>query len=552
MVVNSETRLSCAFVTLLVGIVFPLSSQQINFQTALLPATPRVVAPAETHAKKEALEAHQLATQIEQRRRDSEVLVRRAGERFQRGKRAFQAKDAHLARQEFDSAIDAMLAAGETTRDRAAWEQKMDEMVDAIHRYDLAGLGAGDRGEEPGFEKAPLEDILELTFPTDPKLKLQVREQLMATVSQLPLTVNDQVLGYMRYFSMPRGRATMIAGLRRAGRYRPLIRRILDEEGLPQELIHLAQAESGFLPRAVSRKAAGGMWQFVRFRGREYGLVQDQLIDERYDPEKATRAAARHLRDLYRQFGDWYLAIAAYNCGPGAVDKAVQRSGYADFWELRARRLLPLETTNYVPIILAMTIMSKNDAAYGLTDVVPEQPLEYDSIEIDAPTHLALVGDLTESPVSELSALNPALLKQIAPAGYLLRVPKGTGTSLAATLQMVPAERRASWRMHTVQSGDTLAGIGQRYGANPGTIMAANQLQAMEPVAGDQLVIPAVERKAPAKATRISRSRSAAASRASSRGKSPAVRRAAAKTPARKSPRVLTRTASAARPRSTF
>ena len=150
-----------------------------------------------------------------------------------------------------------------------------------------------------------------------------------------------------------------------------MIQRILDEEGIPQEIIHLAQAESGFIPRAVSRAAAGGMWQFLKWRGNEYGLKQTAYTDDRMDPEKATRAAARHLRDLYHEFGDWYLAIAAYNCGPGNVEKAVERTGYADFWELRARGVLPAETTNYVPIILAMTIMEKNAAEYGIEGFTP-------------------------------------------------------------------------------------------------------------------------------------------------------------------------------------
>jgi membrane-bound lytic murein transglycosylase D len=519
----------------------------LNIQTSWLAAAPFAAISTETNAKPKSTEGQKLATQISQRRNEADVLIQRSEERFQRGKKFYQEKDAAAARKEFDAAVDLMLEASELAPDRAAWEKRFDTMVDAVHRYDLAGLGAAMEPAEAAFEKAPLEEILEMTFPTDPKLKLQVRDQLMATVSQLPLAVNDQVLGYIRYFSSPRGRATVLAGLRRAGRYRPLIQRILDEEGLPQELIHLAQAESGFLPRAMSSKAAGGMWQFVRYRGREYGLHQTSLIDERFDPEKSTRAAARHLRDLYREFGDWYLAIAAYNCGPGAVAKAVQRSGYADFWELRARRLLPTETTNYVPIILALTIMAKNPAAYDLTDIVAEDPIQYDTLELTSETNLALIGDLTDTPVSELMELNPAILKKVAPEGYSLRVPRGSGTALMASLQLVPPERRASWRMHKVQPGETLAAIGKKYGAAPTTILAANQMASADPVEGDRLVIPAIERAAPARRSLRSRNtahanRASHSVRASQARRSPA--RPAAAKPAPRSPRVLTRTAS--------
>src|SRR5579872_5696221 len=205
------------------------------------------------------------------------------------------------------------------------------------------------------------------------------------------------------------------------------------------------------------------MWQFVKFRGQEYGLMQTTYSDDRLDPEKATRSAARHLHDLYGHFGDWYLAIAAYNCGPGCVEKAVERTGFADFWELRSRGVLPIETTNYVPIILAMTIMAKNPEAYDLGGILPDPALEYDVATMSSPTQMALVADLTETPLSELQELNPALLKNVAPAGYQLNVPRGTADSLLAALQTVPPERRASWRMQKVASGETLAMIGKQY-----------------------------------------------------------------------------------------
>ena len=422
-------------------------------------------------------------------------LMKRADQHFEQGRKFYQGQDVENARKQFDLAIDLMLQASDNNpNDRREFQHHFEQMVDAIHRFDLAGMGAGSNFEESQFEKAPLEDLLQMTFPVDPKLKDRVQEQVQATVSQLPLTVNDAVAGYIHYFEA-RGHRTLIAGLERAGRYRPMIQRILDEEGVPQELIHLAQAESGFIPRAISRKSATGMWQFMSFRGKEYGLSQTPYVDDRLDPEKATRAAARHLHDLYTHYGDWYLAIAAYNCGPGAVDRAVERTGYADFWELRNRGVIPAETTNYVPIILAMTIMEKHAAEYGLEAAVPDAPLEYDTIEVNSPTHLSLVADLTDAPAAELLNLNPALLKGLAPAGYSLRVPKGTGPALQASLEMMPADKRASWRIHRVTEGETLAAIGKRYGAAPNLIAAANKLPSGDPVAGDLLMIPAAYRQ---------------------------------------------------------
>ena len=374
----------------------------------------------------------------------------------------------------------------------------------------------------------------------DPRLKDKVREQVAATVSQLPLSVNDAVLGYINYFCN-RGRKTLINGLERSGRYRPMIQRILDEEGVPQELIHLAQAESGFIPRAVSRMAAGGMWQFLAWRGQEYGLTRTALPDERMDPEKATRAAARHLHDLYQEFGDWYLAMAAYNCGPVTVEKAVERTGYADFWELRSRGVLPLETTNYVPIILAMTIMEKNAAEYGIRDLQSDPPLEYDTVEIAAPTSLALVSDITEVALPELAALNPSILKRVAPAGYALHVPKGAGDALIPALESIPPEHREAWRMHRVGPGETLAEIGKRYGVPVNGIVALNNLRSSETVEGDRLVIPAALRAEPPQRRAASGpARKAPARRqASASGKSaaPAAKRSAsapAKKPASK------------------
>src|SRR5579872_210656 len=385
-------------------------TQASRFQNSFLPPAPRASALAALEiAEPPAVPSNLYLQDVPfltsnpiPRRSRADGLEQRAEQAFQRGRTYYQADDIANARQEFNTAVDLMLEASEQNPlDRQNYEKRLDEMVDSINRLDLAGMGASVDIEEAQFEKAPLEDILQMTFPVDPKLKDRVREQVAATVSQLPLMVTDPVLGYIHYFST-RGHKTLVSAMQRSGLYRPMIQRVLAEEGVPQELIHLAQAESGFMPRAISRAAAGGMWQFLAWRGREYGLLQTPYTDDRMDPEKATRAAAHHLHDLYNEFGDWYLAIAAYNCGPGVVEKAVERTGYADFWALRNRGALPAETKNYVPIILAMTIMEKNAPEYGLDGIALNAPLEYDTIDISAPTSLALISDLTDTAPSEL------------------------------------------------------------------------------------------------------------------------------------------------------
>src|SRR5215469_4201323 len=251
--------------------------------------------------------------------------------------------------------------------------------------------------------------------------------------------INDYVAGYINYFST-HGRGVFERALVRSGRYRDMIQRVFREEGVPQDLIYLAQAESGFHPLALSRARARGMWQFMSSRGVGYGLRRTWWVDDRQDPERSTHAAARHLKDLYNQFGDWYLAMAAYNSGPGTVQAAVKRTGYADFWELYRRDVLPKETKNYVPIILAMTIMSKNPSRYGLDSVVKEKPDDYDTVTITYPVDLRLVADCIGSSTSELQDLNPSLLRLSTPreGKFELHLPAGTKEQYETAIASVP------------------------------------------------------------------------------------------------------------------
>jgi membrane-bound lytic murein transglycosylase D len=444
--------------------------------------------------------------------------LRQAEKLFLNGKFLLQEGKPDEARRSFDEAVDTLLSLPADAPGREGLERRIEELIRRIHRYDLEDLGAGFAPELQQFPPSPIDEILNPTFPVDPALASRRLPRIEPGVSQLPLVVNDAVRSYISYFTSPRGSRILLNGLRRSGRYRQMIYRILDEEGVPRELIHLAQAESAFQPRAVSRARATGMWQFVRSRGLEYGLQASRTADERMDPEKATRAAARHLRDLYQQMGDWHLAMAAYNCGPLCVERAVQRTGYADFWELRARNALPRETMNYVPAILAIAIIAQNPQLYGLPAVDFDDPLDYDTVRLTAETSLALLADAADTALADIRELNPSLLGRTAPAGAEVRVPRGSGQAVLAALELVPPDKRTAWRLHRVNEGDTLASIARRYHSSSALIGSANEASGagLRLEEGALLVVPvaAPAEKAPRRASsgsaRSARSRAAA------------------------------------------
>jgi membrane-bound lytic murein transglycosylase D len=325
-------------------------------------------------------------------------------------------------------------------------------------------------------------------------VRAKAEEELRNTRSDLPLVMNDEVAGYVNFYgNTAKGRNTLERAWVRAGRYRDMILRVLREEGVPQDLIYLAQAESGFHPLALSRAGARGMWQFMASRASGYGLERNWWVDERQDPEKATRAAARHLKDLYEQFGDWYLAMAAYNSGPGNVQQAVKRTGYADFWELYRRNVLPKETKNYVPIIVAMTIIAKNPSQYGLQEIIPDPPLEADVVHIDYPVDLRLVAEAVDASVDALQDLNPSLLRMTTPkeGGFDLRLPAGSKDKYEEAVAAIPVDKRVYWRFHTVQSGDTLAGIAKKYRTSVKAVAEANGMGDDEEIGTQaKLIIP--------------------------------------------------------------
>jgi membrane-bound lytic murein transglycosylase D len=412
-------------------------------------------------------------------------LIARVEKEYQSGQDNYRAGHLEAAKQNFDSAFNQLLGSGFDLRsdlqsdDRL--QRELDRILDGINSLELAALQQGDGFAEQKSEPAPIDEANELTPTVDQNIKAKAEAELKSTHSDLPLAMTDQVAGYINYFST-RGRGTLERALARSGRYEDMIRRTLQEEGVPQDLIYLAQAESGFHPLAVSRAGARGMWQFMGSRAKGYGLERNWWVDDRQDPEKATRAAAHHLKDLYNEFGDWYLAMAAYNSGPGTVQSAVKRTGYADFWQLYHRNVLPKETRNYVPIIVAVTIMAKNPAQYGLDSVVKEKPVPYDTIKIDYPIDLRLAAECVDATTSDLLDLNPSLLRLTTPkfpgkeGDFELHVPAGTAARFQIAVAAIPVDKRVSWRYHKVQGGETLASIARTYHTTPTAIAEANDL----------------------------------------------------------------------------
>lgn len=418
-------------------------------------------------------------------------VIARVEKEYQAGQASYQAGHLEAAKQSFDRAFDLLFSAEVPVKSDERLEQEFEKLLDGINGLELAALQQGDGFAEQKSEPAPIDEANEVTFPSDPNIKAKAEAEVKATRSDLPLVLNDTVAGYINYFST-KGRGTLERARARSGQYQDMIERILKEEGVPQDLIYLAQAESGFHPLALSRAGARGMWQFMGSRAKGYGLERNWWVDERQDPEKSTRAAAKHLKDLYNQFGDWYLAMAAYNSGPGTVQNAVKRTGYADYWQLYQRKVLPKETRNYVPIIVAVTIMAKNPAQYGLDSVVPDKPTAMDRVKIDYPVDLRLVAECVDDTAAHLQELNPSLLRMTTPKGeeFELHLPPGGKEKYLSAIAAIPPEMRVWWRYHKVQSGDTLASIARTYRTTPKIIAQANDLGDQELALDSKLIIP--------------------------------------------------------------
>jgi membrane-bound lytic murein transglycosylase D len=418
--------------------------------------------------------------------------------RFERGDEFYRQGFLKRAKDEFDGAIDLLLQSAATYPDNNHLQAELADLVAKVHALELTAVRDGDGFADQVGEHAAIDDLQQVeTFPAaiDPKLKAAVEDEIRELSHDLPIEINDRVLGFLNYYQNGRGRSTIAAGLQRVGRYQTMIWDILKEEGVPLDLIYLCQAESAFQPRALSRAKAKGMWQFISSRGKEYGLRQTWWIDERSDPEKSTRAAARHLKDLYQQFGDWYLAMAAYNAGPVRIQRAMEKTGGDNFWTLAEKRALPKETINYIPNILALTIIGKNPEKYGFS-VEPERALETERVSVEKATDLRVIAEAIELPVEDLRALNTHVLRWTTPpddSEFQLILPKGYSEKFTAQINSLPESKRVLFKEHIVRKGETLSAIAKKYGTTTAELSQANNLK-MKPKtvlrAGQSVIIP--------------------------------------------------------------
>jgi membrane-bound lytic murein transglycosylase D len=431
----------------------------------------------------------------QERARTVAFLMSDAQAVFERGRAQYEASEFEVGRVYFDEALALLRHSGFSFRDFPELEQKYHDLEQDIRRIQILARVGWDEPPLPLDEFAsPLDELAALdlyTVEVDPALEHLVSEDLRRTAFDFPVVVNQEVVKLLDYYQ-GRGRKATEEAIQRSGRYLPMIKAIFREEGLPQDLIYMAHAESLFKPKAFSRARARGIWQFMAGTARLYDLKVNFWLDERLDVAKATRGAARHLKDLKAEFGDWYLALAAYNSGPGRVGRVIKRHGEMDYWKMTERRLLPLETRNYVPSILASIFIYRNPARYGF-EVALDPPLEYEEVPVSDQVDLVVMADLIGVEHSVLADLNLELLRGVTPGtgGHSVKVPPGKGAPLMAGLADLPPSQRLRFQNHRVQRGETLSLIARRYGVSVSALAEANSLRNIHRLSlGQELMVP--------------------------------------------------------------
>jgi membrane-bound lytic murein transglycosylase D len=462
--------------------------------------------------------ARSIQTDVDKTNVKVSQIIARSEDHFRKGKLNLDDNKREAARDEFDQAVDTLLEAGLDVRANQRLQTYYLELVERIYREEVpighglphattalvAQNGQANSAQDGKPQIAPQVGFREQRFEPSPldelsKLILTAEEQNVSQddVNALELAkgnvnfafkINPLIQQYINYYQ-GRGRSTMESGLRRAGRYMPLARKIFKEEGVPVDITWLGQVESAWKPNALSHAAASGLWQFVPATGRQYGLRQSAWIDERNSFEQATRASARYLKDLARRYNNnWELAMGGYNTGAGNIDRGIARAGTADFWEIYP--YLYQETRNYVPNILAVILIAKNPEKYGFAGIKPESPLAYDVVQLPTTTSLQLIADATDSNVDFLRTLNPELRRDVTPRDgiYNVRVPAGRSKQLVAVLKRIPGDQRDTARIISVVPGEDLQSVANRTGASVAQLEAVNH--GIDLKSTNKLVIP--------------------------------------------------------------
>ena len=470
-------------VALLVGL---LSAGCATTQTAPVTPAPRVATPAPAASAPQA-QPDPVAD-----------LIATSNRHFETGQAELEQGHLERARTEFNRAIEVLLESPFGARSEPRIREHFDRLVEKISAYEMTALARGDGFTEKKYEPATIDDLLAISTFEKPvptaETKQTVAEDLQTTAHDIDIPMNAKVLSYVQLFT-GRLKGYLEDGLSRGARFLPMIQNAFRAEGLPLDLAYVPLVESAFKTNALSRAKAKGMWQFMRGTALENGLKQDWYIDERAEPEKATRAAAKYLKTLHRMFhGDWHLALASYNGGPGRVQRAIRRSGRNDFWRLTAStRYLPRETREYVPLILAAIIIARNPAQYGM-NVAPAPAPAVESVTLPRAVDLRRIAEWTGTPVNVIQDLNPELRRWTTPVrvkDYELRVPAGTADAVRDRLSEATPAELAPLRWHTVKRGETIATIARKLKVSRADLAEANYLSVRSRVrAGEQLMIP--------------------------------------------------------------
>src|SRR5262245_15537746 len=413
------------------------------------------------------------------------TLIAESNRYFQSGQSELAQGHFEGARQAFDRAINLLLESTYGGRTEPRIREHFDRLVDRISAYEVKALAQGDGFTEKQYEPASLDELLAVSAtltPTSatPATEDAVSSDLRTIEYDIPIPLNQRVLSFVQLFQ-GRLHDFLEEGMRRGSQYLPMIQNVFRAEGLPLDLAYVPLVESAFKPNALSRTKAKGVWQFMSGTGRENGLRQDWYIDERSDPEKATVAAAKYLSMLGKLFdGDWHLALASYNGGPGRLQNAIKLAKQNDFWKLMDKpRLLPRETRDYVPMILAAIVIAKNPLQYGF-EFESEAPHPYETVNLPRAVDLRRIAEWTNTTIDEIQALNPELRRWTTPvrdSAYALKVPAGTAEVVRARLDEEATTDLASLNWYVVKRGDTLALIARKLSVSRADLAEANYLK---------------------------------------------------------------------------